>query len=141
MLLHGASAADVNATRSLDHLGDDTVTSFHTTAAAVMRAFAESGALTRVVHHPLGDRSGGELLDMRVLDVTVHAWDLAIALGADDALDSSLVAFVLSHSATVEAGRQHGAFAPPIGEPTPDSPPQMRLLHLVGRRPIQGDPR
>jgi hypothetical protein len=38
---------------------------------------ATSGALTRVVHHPAGDRSGRDLLGMRLLDLPLDAWDLA----------------------------------------------------------------
>jgi uncharacterized protein (TIGR03086 family) len=135
MLLHGASAHAVNATRSLDHLGDDPVDSFVSSAAEVTAAFGEHGALGRNVHHPAGDRSGADLVGMRVLDVAVHGWDLARAIGADETLEPDVVEFVLALSPGFERSRQQGAFRAPVAEASPDAPPQVRLLQLLGRRP------
>ena len=84
-------------------------------------------------HHPIGDRTGADLLAMRVLDVTVHAWDLARALNVDDALDSDAVEFALAHTEVIEAGRAHGSFAIATGPPSVATSPQARLLHLAGR--------
>lgn len=135
MLLHGASAESVNRTRTENHLGDDPVTAFMTTAGELAAAFREDGALTRLAHHPVGDRTGADLLTMRVLDVTVHAWDLARALDVDDTLDPDAVEFALAHAAVIEAGRGHGSFAIPTGPPPVATSPQARLLHLAGRSP------
>ena len=76
MLLHAACAPAAAATRTVDHLGADPIGVFAATAAELAAAFAEQGALDRTVHHPNGDRTGADLVDMRVLDLTVHAWDL-----------------------------------------------------------------
>jgi uncharacterized protein (TIGR03086 family) len=133
MLLHGAPSADVDATRSIDHLGDDAVASFRATTAELVAAFGRQGALTRTAHHPAGDRTGAELLDMRVLDVTVHAWDLARALDADERLEPGVVSFVLACAPALLAGSPPGSFTSPAGELPPGSPTQARLLHLVGR--------
>ncbi len=133
MLLHGASAAAVTRTRSEDHLGDDPVAAFTDTANELTTAFGEEGALGRIGHHPMGDRSGAELLDMRVLDLTVHTWDLAHALGVNDTLEPDAVAYALAHAEAIEAGREHGSYAAPaVPLPSP-APPQVRLLHLAGR--------
>lgn len=138
MLLHGASVESVNRTRTEDHLGADPVAAFTNTASDLAAAFREDGALTRIVHHPVvGDRSGADLLAMRVLDVTVHAWDLARALDVDDTLAPEAVEFALTHAEVIEAGREHGSFATPNGTPIASSP-QARLLHLAGRSP-EGD--
>ncbi len=137
MLLQGASAMQVHATRKADHLGDDALASFLATAADVTGAFREEGALERTVHHDVvGDRSGAELLGMRVLDVAVHSWDLARAIDADDTLDADVVDFVLTLP-VFEAGGQQGGFAAPVGEIAADSSAQVRLLHLLGRRPTE----
>ena len=133
MLLHGASAADVDATRGTDHLGNDAVASFRATAAELTAAFGYDGALARMTHHPTGDRTGAELLDMRVLDLTVHAWDLARALGADERLEPGIVSFVLACAPRLVAGSRPGAFTIPADELPPGSSSQARLLHLVGR--------
>ena len=133
MLLHGASAESVNRTRAEDHLGAHPLTAFRTTARELAAAFREDGALTRIAHHPIGDRTGADLLAMRVLDVTVHAWDLARALDVDDALDADAVEFALAHTEVIEAGREHGSFAIATGPPLITPSPQARLLHLAGR--------
>jgi hypothetical protein len=72
---------------------------------------------------------------MRVLDIAVHTWDLARAIGADESLDPDVVAFALTLQDTFDAGRQRGAFAPPPGKTPADSSAQARLLYLAGRRP------
>jgi uncharacterized protein (TIGR03086 family) len=137
MLLRGASAESVDRTRTEDHLGSDPVAAFATTARELVDVFGEDEALARVAHHPIGDRTGAELLAMRVLDVTVHAWDLARALGVEDVLDPEAVEFALAHVDLIEAGRQHGSFAP-LRSPTSGTSAQARLLHLVGRS-TEGD--
>lgn len=133
MLLHGASAASVQRTRTEDHLGANPLAAFTTTARELAAAFGEADALTRVAHHPIGDRTGAELLAMRVLDLIVHAWDLAQALDADDTLDPDGVDYALAHVEVIDVGRQHGSFAVPI-DPSPlIASGQARLLHLAGR--------
>jgi uncharacterized protein (TIGR03086 family) len=133
MLLNGASAAEVNATRSTDHLGDDPLASFLETAAELKASFEEEGAMARIGHHPAGDRPGVVLLAMKALDAAVHTWDLARAINADETLDPDVVEFALTLSGGFEAARQTGAFAAPTGEPAVDCSPQARLLHLLGR--------
>jgi uncharacterized protein (TIGR03086 family) len=137
MLLRGASAAEVDATRTVDHIGADAVYSFTSTAPALLAAFAEDGAMSRIGHHPNGDRTGSELAQLRVLDVTVHAWDLARAIGADERLDPDLVDFALTCTGQVEALRQQGRFAAAIDDEVATSSPQHRLLMLTGRDPTQ----
>ena len=139
MLLHGASTESVNRTRTEDHLGTDPLAAFTTTANELATVFCEDGALTRIAHHPVvGERTGADLLAMRVLDVTVHAWDLARALDVDDTLDPDAVEFALAHIDVIEAGRQHSSFAIPTGPPNIATAPQAQLLHLAGRS-IEGD--
>ena len=67
------------------------VAAFVAGARTLLAEFRLPGALERQVHHPTGDRSGRELLGMRILDVTVHAWDLACGIDADRRLDRTLV--------------------------------------------------
>ena len=134
MLLHGAAADEVDATRVADHLGDDPVASFVTTTAELTTAFREPGAMSRIAHHPAGERTGAQLLATRVVDVTVHTWDLARSIGADESLDPAAVDFALTLRDTFEVGRRRGSFAPPSGESPADVSAQARLLHLSGRR-------
>ena len=136
MLLDCASAAQVDASRGGDHVGSDALASFVTTASTLVAAFRDNGALSRLVHHPIGDRTGAELLSMRVLDVAVHTWDLARALGADEILDPDLVTFALAFTNHIESGRRGGSFALPIGTLPTGRSPQHQLLHLTGRQPL-----
>jgi uncharacterized protein (TIGR03086 family) len=135
MLLHGATTDEVEATRAVDHLGDDPATSFAATEAELAAAFAEPGAMARTTYHRTGERTGAQLLEMRVLDIAVHTWDLARAIGAGEALDPDVVAFALTHQDILDAARQRGAYAPPPGKTPAGSSAQARLLYLAGRRP------
>ena len=135
MLLHGATTDEVEATRAVDHLGDDPAASFAATAAELEAAFGEPGAMARTACHRAGGRTGAQLLAMRVLDIAVHTWDLARAIGAGESLDPDIVAFALTRQDTIDAGRQRGAFAPPPGTAPAGSSAQTRLLYLSGRRP------
>jgi uncharacterized protein (TIGR03086 family) len=133
-LLHGATAEAVDATRALDHISPDPLRAFRAGCAEMIAAFQEPGALRRTVHHRAGDRSGGELLEMRVLEFTVHGWDLARAIGADDQLNRQLVERVVGRLVEVGANRDGvNAFAPSRGPLSPDASVQDRMLHLTGR--------
>jgi uncharacterized protein (TIGR03086 family) len=133
LLLAGAPTEQVEATRTVDHLGDDAVASFTATADRVLAEFRQDGALERITHHVLGDRTGGELLAMRILDAAVHSWDLARAIGADEELDGEVVAFLVSYTAEVTPGPPSFAAADP--DVHPHASPQERLLIRLGRSP------
>jgi hypothetical protein len=91
--------------------------------------------MARTARHRAGERTGAELFVMRVLDIAVHTWDLARAIGAVESLDPDVVAFAHTLHDTLDAGRQRGAFAPPPGTTPADSSAQARLLYLAGRQP------
>jgi uncharacterized protein (TIGR03086 family) len=134
--LHGATPDAVIATHSLDHIGDDALASFDASAAEVVAAFEEPDALERTVHHPAGDRSGLDLLWLRIGEWTIHAWDLAWAIGGDEQLDPELVDSLLQrlseHGTGLETG---GYFAEPSRTAGIDRPPQAQMLLLAGRDP------
>jgi uncharacterized protein (TIGR03086 family) len=134
MLLHGAAAGELAATRSADHIGTDALTSFDRSAAEVTAAFEESDALQRTVHHPAGDRTGLDLLWLRVAEWTIHAWDLARAIGGDERLDPDLVDTLLARLEEHGTGLESGGYfkEPPDWR---DASPHARLLTTVGRRP------
>jgi uncharacterized protein (TIGR03086 family) len=135
LLLHGAPTEQVEATRAVDHLGDDALVSFVATAEGVVACFHEDGALERIAHHATGDRTGRELLSMRILDAAIHGWDLARAIGADETLDDDVVAFLLAYTADLDLGPQQRAFALPDVDVPRQASPQDQLLHRLGRRP------
>jgi uncharacterized protein (TIGR03086 family) len=124
LLLHGAPLEQVEATRRADHLGDDPLTAFVTTATAVTQCFREPGVLDRTFHHAAGKRTGRQLLVMRILDVGVHSWDLARASGSDERIDPAVVTVALT--ATTASDHEDD-----------DTSAQDRLLLRMGRQPTE----
>jgi uncharacterized protein (TIGR03086 family) len=135
LLLHGAPTEQVEATRTLNHLGDDALGSFVATADEVVACIHQDGALERIAHHASGDRTGRELLSMRILDAAIHGWNLARAIGADETLDNNVVAFLLAYTAGLDLGPQQHAFAPADTDVPRSASPQDQVLHRLGRQP------
>jgi uncharacterized protein (TIGR03086 family) len=135
MLLSGAPTEQVEATRNVDHLGDDPLAAFIATADETVASFREDGALDRIAHHAAGDRTGRELLSMRTLDAEIHAWDLARAIGADETLDGDLVTFLLAYTAELDLGPHQRAFAAAGADLPRNASAQDQLLHRLGRDP------
>lgn len=135
LLLSGAPVAQVEATRTVDHLGDDAVASFVGTAEVVVACFTQDGALERIAHHVSGVRTGRELLSMRILDAAIHGWDLARAIGADETLNKNVVDFLLTYTAGLDLGPEQHAFALADTDRPRDPSPQDQLLHRLGRNP------
>ena len=132
-IMGGLSASEaMDEVMSSPQLADDALSAWTTTSAEQLDAFGADGMLERKVAHPLGSITGREFLAFRVFDVTLHAWDLARALGAEDQLEPELVDAVL---AIIENGPPGMGFdVPVLGVAGLDSPPQERLLDLTGRR-------
>lgn len=75
---------------------------------------------------------------MRVLDVAVHGWDLAVAIDGDLTIAPEVVALLLERSPDLTGARRLGAFAPPSEEPPVNASAQARLLQMLGRLPSTG---
>ena len=143
-LLHGATSAEFMRFRDADALADDPVGAFGWSAHECTEAFAQPGALLRVLDYPLGQLAGRQALAVRVTDSTFHTWDLARAIGADEELDATLVRWIDDHLERIysglaetptSAGSAHRFFAAPKGDLPSGSSRQDRLLHLMGREP------
>jgi uncharacterized protein (TIGR03086 family) len=141
-LLGGASAAEFLRMRDEDALGDEPLLSFLASIDDGARAFAEPGAMDRVVDHPSGKLPGRQAITVRTTDTVIHTWDLARAIGADDTLDPQLVEWIDGNiheiytgmaETPVSAETTHRFFAAPAGHPGPHASTQDRLLHLFGR--------
>jgi uncharacterized protein (TIGR03086 family) len=132
MLLQGTDAETVSGTRTEDHVGSDPAASFWRWQEPLTHEFVTKGALARVVHHPVGDRSGRELLGMRFLDLALHAWDLARSLGTNERIDPDLARHVLDHQMhLVKELRGRGLYA--SERDVVGSDPQRELLSRTGR--------
>ena len=131
-ILGGLNASDaMDGVMSAPQLGDDALGAWVTTSAAQRAAFRADGALERRVDHPLGYITGRKFLEFRVFDMTIHAWDMARALGADENIGPELVDEVLAIVDSGPPGMGFGITALGIAEA--DSSPQVRLLDLTGR--------
>jgi uncharacterized protein (TIGR03086 family) len=134
LLLDGATIEDVGDRFNGDQLGADPVAAWESAAAAAREAFAAPGALRRSVELSYGRRPADGYCQEMAMDLTVHAWDLARGLGADERLDKELVRDVLGFvEPQVDQLTGTGLFAPPVAVDT-GADAQTRLLALLGRR-------
>ncbi len=107
---------------------------FRASADALLDAFAEPGALERVVTVPFGTVPGQVAVNLRITEALVHGWDLARASGQrpqfpEDVAGPAL-AFTRATLPAVPAGRS------PFGSPQPapdNAAPIDRLAALLGR--------
>jgi len=136
-LFHGASRDETVAFIGTDHIGDDPLGAFASSERAQAAALREPGALERIVPHPAFDMPGSQLLDFRIGDQLLHAWDLARAIGTDETLDPELVDYVWESLLPLAGALPaSGAFGAGVsGALGDDAPRQVRLLDLSGRRP------
>jgi len=137
LLVEGGSRADAEALFVDAQLPDDYMAEFEAGADAQAAAFAAPGAMDRVTEHPAGDFPVPMLLGFRIGDYSVHAWDLARAIGADEHLDDALVEHVWENigpaAPLLAASGRFGDGA--SGELNDAAPVQTRLLDATGRRP------
>jgi uncharacterized protein (TIGR03086 family) len=139
LLLRGASTDEVEATRSVRHVGADPAASFDRLHAELSAAFLAPGALERVVHHRLGDRLGRDLLAMRVAEYVLHGWDLASACGSDRVPDEQLARVVLDEmDRAPQLWAGPGLFAPAGRASSGTGEPGSELLRRTGRRAVDG---
>ena len=135
-LLSGATADDAFAYAFEGGFDADAVALTRDSADAQLEVFALPGALDRTVHHPVGDIDGATFLRLRLSDLLLHGWDLALSVGGDESMDDELVAIVWDTYRSLGDLFQTGAFgAGPSGTLESDAPLAVRLLDLTGRRP------
>ena len=129
-LLAGLSVLE--AKRSIAPLGPDLAAEWETHSALADAAWAATPAGSPV-NLSYDTVTASDYLREQVSDVTIHAWDLARATGADETLDILLVEAVWTvfepQKDTLQAS---GLFASPIGLDD-NAPLQSRLLALTGR--------
>ena len=92
--------------------------------------------MQRLVHLSSGDVAAADYVAERILDLVMHAWDVARAIGADERLDPELVDVarkILAEKA--DLWRRHGALGPAV-ETVPGADPQTLLLAESGRKVV-----
>ncbi|GAB3434855.1 DinB family protein [Flindersiella endophytica] len=135
-LLDSATIEEIGHRFDGDQLGDDPVARWEKVTATAIAQLSVPGVLHRAVHLSYGDVTAGEYCAQLTIDITVHAWDLAQAIGVDDRLDVELATRAY-HWTLPQLARQtaSGLFADPVGVPE-DADPQTKLIALCGRDPF-----
>jgi uncharacterized protein (TIGR03086 family) len=134
-LFEGATIAEVGDRFEGDLLGADPVAVATEAGHASIDAVAGPASLDRTVHLSFGDTPGGEYLAQLLADHVVHAWDLAVAIGADPALDTETVRSCAAWYADREAMyRSGGAVGARVDVPAGRGE-QAVLIGAFGRDP------
>ncbi len=137
LLLDGASKEEAMAALFDLDLDGDLRAAFTDARDRQAAVFARPGAAATLCHHPMRDMPASEFIWLRVRDTTVHTWDLARAIGADETLDQGLVATIWPQvepiSPMLAASGMFGAGA--SGNIADDASAQTRVLDALGRRP------
>jgi uncharacterized protein (TIGR03086 family) len=132
LVLGGATVDEaMRVVMGTPQLGTTPIEDFDESARAQRYAFASEGTLETLVRHPLGELSGERFLHLRVFDVALHAWDLAMAIACDATLDDELVETVLDIVEHEVPGMGFGI--QPCGDVGPNASAIERLLDLSGR--------
>jgi len=93
----------------------------------------EPGAL---VHFPGMDMPAAQLQSFRIVDMTLHAWDLARSIGVNEELPADAVELSLANLVAMEGMVPPGMFGDGAsGALDEAADAQARLLDLSGRRP------
>lgn len=133
-LLGGRTVEEVGQRFAGDVLGADPVATWRSAMEAALHAFSAPGAVARTVHLSRGLTPAHDYLEEMVMDLAVHGWDLARALGADEGIDPATVQRLLVEwNGRADELSHTSMFAGPL-ETADDADPQTRVLALFGRR-------
>jgi uncharacterized protein (TIGR03086 family) len=133
-LFEGKTVADVGDRFEGDILGADPKQAWKDASARADASVGESGAMDCTVHLSFADLPGSEYTMQLLCDLTVHSWDLAKGIGAEDTIDPELVTVCLDEVRKHEDMlRGSGLFGEKI-EVDSGADDQTQLLAIVGRR-------
>jgi uncharacterized protein (TIGR03086 family) len=122
--------------RNQDQLGDDPLGAFRATVRDLRAAFSAEGALDRIYPTPFGDGPGAVLVNMRVIEMSIHAWDIAKATGQSTDLDPELAEWGLrSLRDAVPADRAGSPFG--TEQPAPEGATAADRLAAFAGRAVQ----
>jgi uncharacterized protein (TIGR03086 family) len=132
-LMGGRSVAEVGDELSGDLTGEDPAASWDRYAPASIQSVGEAGALERTVRLTKRELPASEYVSEVFVDLLVHGWDLARAIGADEILDPESVEIVYERMKPHEAElNSSGVFGSHVEAPE-GADLQTRLLAVFGR--------
>jgi uncharacterized protein (TIGR03086 family) len=115
--------------------GEDAKQAWEEARRAMEEIAGDAEALAEVVDGPTGKMAAGEIIGRFVtMDLLVHTWDLARAVGADEHLDDESVRHAYEALKPMDAMiRQPQVFGPKL-EPPEGADLQTEFLYFLGRR-------
>jgi uncharacterized protein (TIGR03086 family) len=131
-LLTGRTMAEIGDRFEGDQLGADPVSVWAAAARESGAAFSAGGALLGRVDLSYGNTAASHYGAEMTVDLIVHSWDLARAIGADERLDSELVGYAQEQGLARADMVSSGYFAAPVPVPA-QADLQTRMLALYGR--------
>ncbi|MER7170378.1 TIGR03086 family metal-binding protein [Streptomyces mesophilus] len=122
--------------RTPENFAADPVGAYGASVAALLVPFAEHGGTEREFVLPQlgGAFPGRAAVSFHLLDVAVHAWDLAVTLGTTPQLPPAVWEAVLRGARRIPA-ESRAPFFGPMTQPEPDAGPLTATLELLGRDP------
>jgi uncharacterized protein (TIGR03086 family) len=133
-LMEGKTIAEVGTVFDGDVLGEDPKGAWSSASAEALASTVPDGAMERIVHLSFGDLPASQYAYQLFADHLIHGWDLARAIGAEEAMDPELVEACATWFASMEElYRQGGAIADHVQVPD-DADAQTKLLAAFGRR-------
>lgn len=135
-LLSGGTVDAAGDRFATDPLGNNPKAAWDDASARASAAFDAEGALDRHVSVSAGEMSARDYLWQMTVDLTVHAWDLARAIGSDDRLHPELIRRICADTQNnLDEMAASGLFGRPVVVPS-NADLQARTLALFGRRAI-----
>ena len=131
-LMEGATIEKVGERFEGDLLGDDPEGAWQEAVKEATRA-VENVRLDQMIHLSYGDVPAEHYAFELATDHLIHSWDLARAIGADEALDQDLVQLVYDRMKPKERDLKSSGLFGRLIEPPPDADLQTRLLAVYGR--------
>ena len=115
--------------------GDDPRRVWEDATRAIDEITGDPGLLAREIDGPVGKMPVGEIIGRFVtMDLLVHTWDLARAVGADERLDEDSVGRAYETLKPMDAMiRVRGVFGPKLDPPS-GADVQTEFLCFLGRR-------
>lgn len=135
-LLDGASQEEAMALWGEEY-GDDIVDLCRVSVADQLNRMRAVEDWDMAVHHIVGDVPASQLVQFRTGDLTLHAWDLATAIGADAGIPEDLAGRIYEDMLPMAPFiGEIGIFGSgPSGTVPEGAPITLRLLDFTGRRP------
>jgi uncharacterized protein (TIGR03086 family) len=133
---HRRLIAEVTGAESQAMTPDEDPKATWTLAYATMRELTEnSEAMAHSVQGPAGPMPLEQMLPQFVcMDMLVHTWDLARAVGGDERLDDASMRHAYETVKPMDAMiRRPNLFGPKL-DPPPEADIQTELLYFLGRR-------